>query len=86
MELPINFDFVLFGFLQKSQMNYVRNIIILLSKYYIYKTKLEERNPNINALKNYLRENLYIEKHIYMSNNSIEKTQLCWNPWNSLLE
>ena len=86
LELPINFDFVLFGFLQKSQMNYVRNIIILLSKYYIYKTKLEERNPNINALKNYLRENLYIEKHIYMSNNSIEKTQLCWNPWNSLLE
>ena len=80
IELLINFDFVIFGFLHKSDMNVVRNIIILLSKFYIYRTKLDSRVLNVTALKDYLRENMYIEKQIYCNNKILEKSQTCWTP------
>ena len=64
---------MIFGFLNKSDMNLVRIIIILLSKFYIYRTKLDSGVLNITALKNYLRENMYLEKQVYCNNKNFRK-------------
>ena len=87
IELPLNLDIVLLGNLQKTDMNNIRNLIILLSKYYIYKTKMKEERVNIIALRNHLRENLKIEKEIFfLKNNSLEQANICWDPWLHILE
>ena len=86
IELPLNSDIVLFGILQKTERNNTRNLIILLSKYYIYRTKMREERLNIIALKNYLKENLKLEKNIFFKNNCLERANTCWDPWLAILD
>jgi len=40
----------------------MRNVIILLTKFNIYRTKLNTQQVHLKALQNYLKENLVIEK------------------------
>jgi len=40
----------------------MRNLIILLTKFYIYRKKLNTEQVHLKALQNYLIENLVIEK------------------------
>ena len=86
IELPINLEFILFGFLEKNNKNQIRNLIILLTKLYIYRCKLNENQVNIIALKHYLKENLNLEKKMYQKNKSPEIYLNYWNPWLALLE
>ena len=44
----------------------MRNLIILLTKFYIYRTKLNTEQVHLKALQNYLKENLVIEKKTYI--------------------
>lgn len=85
IELPLNLELVIFGFLEKSEKNYFRNLVIILSKFYIYRTKLNEVQVSIIALKNYLRENLNFERTIFQKYNSPQKYLNYWNPWLALL-
>ena len=62
IELPLNLTIILFGITDKLKKNYVRNLIILLTKFYIYITKLNTEQVHLKALQNYLKENLVIEK------------------------
>jgi hypothetical protein len=68
IELPLNLTIILFGITDKSKKNYTRNLIILLTKFYIYRTKLNTEQVHLKALQNYLIENLVIEKNIYYKN------------------
>ena len=85
IELTLNLSIVLFGLLDQSNKNYVRNLIILLSKFYIYRTKLSGQAISFSALKNYLKENLLCEKYIFFKNHTAEKANCCWNPWLPIL-
>jgi hypothetical protein len=85
IELPLNLIIILFGITDKSKKNYMRYLIILLTKFYIYKTKLNTEQVHLNALQSYLKENLVIEKNIYYKNKSYEKANTCWSPWTPIL-
>ena len=85
IELPLNIEIVLFGILQKTSKNWIRNLLLLLTKFYIYRTKLCGDPLNIIAVKNYIKENLLIEKYIYFKNNPQEVDNSCWDPWLPIL-
>ena len=84
IELPLNLEIVLFGILDKNDKNYIRNLIIILAKFYIYRCKLNEDQVNIIALRSYLKENLNFEKTIFQKNNPPQKFLNYWNPWMAL--
>jgi hypothetical protein len=42
--------------------------------------------PNFEALKNYLKENLILEKHISFKNLTLEKYNTYWSPWLPIME
>ena len=69
IEIPLNLEIVIFGLLHPYDANLIKNKIILLTKFYIFRTKVNE------ALKNYLKENLILEKHISFKNLNPEKIQ-----------
>ena len=85
IELPLNLSIVLFGFIEKTDKNYIRNIVILLTKFFIYRTKLCEVPINFQSLKNYLKENLFFEKNVFYQTHTIEESERCWNPWLPIL-
>ena len=51
IELPLNLNNVLFGIVNLTDKNLVRNLVILLSKFYIYRTKLREEQVSFAALR-----------------------------------
>jgi hypothetical protein len=73
---------ILFGIKKKSKKKkkkkYMRNLIILLTKFYIYRTQLNTEQVHLKALQDHLKENLVIEKNIYYKNKSYEKANTCW--------
>lgn len=88
IEIPLNLEIVLFGSFEKNTQthNVIRNKILVLTKYYIYRTKLSSEELNNIGLKHYVVENLTLEKQIFSNNNSQDKLNKYWSPWNSLLE
>jgi hypothetical protein len=66
--------------------NLTKNKIILLTKFYIFRTKVNERMVNFEALKNYLKQNLILEKHISFKNLTLEKYNTYWSPWLPIME
>ena len=52
----------MFGLLHPYDANLIKNKIMLLTKFYIFRTKVNEGMVNFEALKNYLKENLILEK------------------------
>ena len=87
--MPVNLTIILFGITDKSKKkkkkNYMRNLIILLTKFYIYRTKLNTEQVHLKALQDHLKENLVIEKNIYYRNKLYEKANTCWSPWAPIL-
>ena len=84
--IPFNMDIILFGNLGKTENNKIKNLIILLSKFFIYRTKLCENQVNFAGLKNYLKENLILEKNIFFKTKPLHIANLYWDPWLPLLE
>ena len=86
IELPLTSGIVIFGIHTKTYMNKVRNLILLLTKLYIFRIKLNNEKPNMVALKHYITENLNIERNIFFKNNSLEKSETCWGPWKAIID
>ena len=84
IELPLNLILVLFGIMNSHGLNFVKNKILLLTKFYIYRVKLNEGVLNLTGLKNYIKENLNLEKHISLKNFTLEKYTEYWSPWESI--
>jgi hypothetical protein len=76
----------MFGLLHPYDANLIKNKIILLTKFYIFRTKVNERMVNFEALKHYLKENLILEKHISFKNLTPEKYNTYWSPWLPIME
>jgi hypothetical protein len=86
IEIPLNLEIVMFGLLHPYDANLTKNKIILLTKFYIFRTKVNERMDNFEALKNYLKQNLILEKHISFKNLTLEKYNTYWSPWLPIME
>ena len=84
--LLLNLDIVLFRILNNNNQNYVRNKIVLLTKFYIFRTKLNEQSVNILSLKNYLKECLMIEKRISYNLTSLDIFNTYWSPWEPIFD
>jgi hypothetical protein len=69
----------MFGLLHPYDANLIKNKIILLTKFYIFRTKVNERMVN-------LKENLILEKHISFKNLTPEKYNTYWSPWLPIME
>ena len=54
IEIPLNLQIVIFGYFKNLDLNFVKNKVILLTKFYIYKTKMNGGLVNFNALKSYI--------------------------------
>ena len=52
---------------------YMRNLIIQLTEFYIYRTKLNTQQVHLKALQNYLQENLVIEKTYIIKINHMKR-------------
>jgi hypothetical protein len=48
----------------------------LLTKFYIFRTKVNEGMVNFEALKNYLKENLILEKNTFLSRTYLQKNTI----------
>ena len=77
----------MFGLLHPYDANLSKNKIILLTQFYIFRTKVNEGMVNFEALKNYLKENLILEKkHISFKNLTPEKYNTYLSPWLPIME
>ena len=77
----------MFGLLHPYDANLIKNKIILLTKFYIFRTKVNEGMVNFEALKNYIKkENLILEKHISSKNLTPEKYDTYWSPCLPIME
>ena len=66
----------MFGLLHPYDANLIKNKIILLTKFYIFRTKVNEGMVNFEALKNYLKENLILEKNTFLSRTYLQKNTM----------
>ena len=80
IEIPLNLEIVMFGLLHPYDGNLITNKIILLTKFYIFRTKVNEGMVNFEVLKNYLKQNLILEKHISFKNLTLKKYNTYWSP------
>ena len=86
IELPLNLILVLFGIMSNRGVNFVKNKIILLTKFYIFRVKVNEGILNFTALKNYIKENLNLEKHISSKKITLIKYTEYWSPWEFIFD
>jgi hypothetical protein len=74
----------LFGILNYS-MNAL-NVILLLCRFYIYKTKMKEGVPLINLFKKEVKQYFSLEKYIFTKNANIPKFDRKWASYLSLCD
>jgi hypothetical protein len=86
IEIPLNLEIVMLGLLHSYDANLIKNKIILLKIFYIFRTKVNEGMVNFEALNNYLKENLILEKHMSFKNLNLEKCNTSWSPWLPIME
>jgi len=61
--------------------NYVKNLIILVVKYYIYSTKMNDKILNIMACKRYVKKYYSIEKYIWIQREKCFYLRIAWEKW-----
>ena len=56
------------------------NLLIILTKNYIYKCKLNEAKPNTIELKNKIKKYQSFDQYIAKKNNTVQAYEKCWAP------
>ena len=64
----------------------VKNFIILLAKYFIFRSKCQKIPLSSVHFKSYLRQRLKIEKHIYLIKDNLTQFEKKWHSFNALLD
>ena len=77
--LPANYQ-LLFG---DTNFDSITNHVILMTKWEIYRSKLETRHPNFTVLKNSIQSVMKIEKYIATRRKVIGKHLAKWNDFPS---
>ena len=85
IEIPLNLEIAMFVLLHPYDANLIKNKIILLTKFYIFRTKVNDGIVNFEALKNYLRKSDFRKTHFFQELNS-EKYNMYWSPWLPIME
>lgn len=86
----LNFSFseslILFGWKENCKTDKVMDLIILLGKYHIHKSKLQNRIPNCTSFKNIVRDRYCIERYAHAIAGLNEKFISNWLPYLRLLD
>ena len=56
------------------------NLLIIITKNYIYKCKLNETKPNMIELKNKIKKYQFLENHIAKKNDKVQVCEKFWSP------
>jgi hypothetical protein len=75
---------ILFGTCERTVTDRGLDLIILWTKFYIYKTKLQKRNANYNNLLQSVRNRWRIEKYAFIARGRRETFEAIWTPYRSL--
>ena len=70
-----------FGIIFDAALYMPINYILILTKYYIYKSRIQNKQPNIKIWQNEVKYYLFLEKMIAIKNNTYEKFEKNWNKW-----
>ena len=79
--LNINFDIICFG-LFNDDFDVFKNMLILLAKRFIYRCRVDEKNPNISLFKEWLKFIEKAERLIAERNNKQSFHNKKWRIWN----
>ena len=74
IEINFSYELISFGFIKhnKTPNAKVKNYILLCAKYFIFLTKCHEKIPMFKRFKNYLYNQIDIEKHIAQQRDKLE--------------
>ena len=75
----MNFKTISFGIIAKSDMDNILNFIIILAKYFIFKSKMEKCVPKSEAFFNYINERKPIEEHIALMKDKLHANNRKWS-------
>lgn len=78
-------EIVILGVKENVITDLVFDLILLLSKFHIYKCKLGDSRPNINTLHSMIRQRYEIEQYNHCVNDKREEFQRNWNPYMSIV-
>ena len=67
IEIPLNLEIAMFGLLYPYDANLIKNKIILLTIFVIFRTKVNEGMVNFEALKNYFKRKSDFRKNTFLS-------------------
>ena len=80
----VNFDMFTVVFEYTANYSHPINLIILLTKYYIYTSAKSKRVPNIFALQHLLKDMFEIEETIALKNMNLNNFEKAWRKWKRL--
>ena len=87
--VPDNFVFtpinILFGCTNEKALSNMLYYVILIAKFYIYKTRCEDASPTFPLFRKYLTNIFEIERFIAMKNHAIENFNDKWTDWDKLI-
>ena len=84
----INIDKVkaIFGILNSNEWFRPLNYILILTRFFIYKCRIKNKQPNITGWKNEVKTLIMMEKMIAIKNSRIDKFMRNWNKWLRIFE
>lgn len=84
--LNINKQTALFGITYNVRANKPINYILILTRYYIYKCRINNKQLSLQAWRKEVKQFLNIEKYIAIKNSNYEQLARNWNKWLILFE
>ena len=85
VRLKVNAQTIILGNPKYSKKDNIINLIILIAKQYIYKTKCKSQHLTLTGFRNSLNMYYHIDKYIFTLNNEIIKFEEKWNNWKKLI-
>ena len=88
--ITINFSlkYVTLGITERTNCieTQVKNFIILLGKYFVFKNKYQGTQPTLEHFKLYLSQIIKVEKYIYFTNDRIAQFDRKWGNLKTLID
>lgn len=76
----------IFGLTNKKEIYVPQNFLLLTTRYYIYKCRIDKRIPDLDSWKTSLKYQFEIEKIIAIKNNIYAKFIDFWDPWINIFD
>ena len=73
IQVELNMPLILFGLDQKVQTDRRFDLIILMAKFHIFKSKLQKGKPNVNIFIHSLKQRAVIEKYCIAATDQEER-------------